>query len=505
MTAAAYSPATPGRLRPPVALLGGIVVASILGLTGLVIVEAPASAMLAPQLVLIVCFGWLAVLDLKWAVAIAMVELAVAGASGQWTRLPGGFSGRIVLDAIVAAVAAAIIVREWRSTGRWDLGRYAPHAIVLALVIPIVWMAIGLVNGNQPRDVVADGNAHFFFAFTLAFVVLLRRGLGAWVRHWLFVSCSANALFTFALVAVSVPGIVPLEPTLQEILGDRLLIGDGVGYQPNGAYRLFLASGLYLQLGLAIVTWRLLRRPRSVLDWALLAILGVDIIATYTRGFWVGAAVAMFVVLALGGRGWRDRAVVLGGTTALFVAGTIAAVPFSFSLPDYVLQRSSSIVSTDPGESDPTDPSTADGDATGALSNQIRVEQARVLLGQIRERPIFGYGFGTIAQDYSYRRTYTYELAYLDLLYKTGLVGTALFLSYPLRLLADAMRGRIGRLRLPTGVPDAEVSIPASIIVSILITGATNPYFLGAYGLMPILATIAWLDPLGGPKTRDHT
>jgi hypothetical protein len=135
----------------------------------------------------------------------------------------------------------------------------------------------------------------------------------------------------------------------------------------------------------------------------------------------------------------------------------------------------------------------------------LSMEQARVLLGHIRERPIFGYGFGTIAEDYSYRRTYTYELAYLDLLYKTGVVGTALFLSYPLRLLADGVRGRVGRLRLPTGVPQAEVSIPASIIVSILITGATNPYFLGAYGLMPILATIAWLDPLGGAETRDNT
>ena len=140
-------------------------------------------------------------------------------------------------------------------------------------------------------------------------------------------------------------------------------------------------------------------------------------------------------------------------------------------------------------------------DTSGEVSNLIRAEQARVLLGHIRERPILGWGFGTIAPDYRYGSIFSYELAFLDLWYKTGIVGLFLFLSFPIRLIVDALRGRLGRLSIPLGLEPRAMAVVVAVISSVLISGATNPYFLAAFGLCPILAMIAWLEP-DLPKAR---
>jgi hypothetical protein len=487
--------------RYAVPLLVAACAGTIIALTALLLLEGPRPITTALQVVLIASFMGLALLDLRAAVAIAMIELAVAGASGQWTRLPGGISGRVALDMTVAFAGAFWLVRDWRRHGRLDLGRYGPHALAIALLLPLIWMPLGLLNGNHPADVIADGNGHLFLAFSLACIALIRQGHGAWLRHWLLVACAANALVTFALIAVSVPGIVPL-PTLAQILHSDLLAGNVIGYQPNGAYRLFLASGLYLQLGLALVTWRLLQRPASILSWGLYAILWIDVAATYTRGFWIGAVAAITIVLIVGAATWRRAATVVVGSVAIFVLATAIGAPFGFSVPNYVGQRLGSLTATDL----PTQPTGSGGggssgggqndDVSGAVSNQIRVHQAEVLIGHISERPIIGWGFGTIAQDYRYDKIFSYELAFLDLLYKTGIVGLLVFISFPVRLIVDALRARVKRLALPVGVSPREMAVVVSIVASIGLTGATNPYFLAAFGLMPIIVMIAWLDPI---------
>jgi hypothetical protein len=133
-------------------------------------------------------------------------------------------------------------------------------------------------------------------------------------------------------------------------------------------------------------------------------------------------------------------------------------------------------------------------DTTGAESNSIRVKQAKVLLHHIEHSPVFGYGFGTIAPDYPYGHTYSYELSYLDIAYKTGLVGLLLFLSFPLRLLVDAVRVRFGRLAPPGGVVPEEGALVVAMIGAVLLTAVGNPVIEASYGVLPIVTSIAWLD-----------
>jgi hypothetical protein len=134
-------------------------------------------------------------------------------------------------------------------------------------------------------------------------------------------------------------------------------------------------------------------------------------------------------------------------------------------------------------------------DTAGEISNSVKVEQAKVLWRHIERRPILGYGFGAIALDYPFSRSYSYELTYLDLLFKTGFVGLLLYLSFPARMIRDALRGRFGRLELAEGVSRHEVAVVVAIVASVLVAGATNPYLLAAFGLFPLVISIAWLQP----------
>ncbi len=134
------------------------------------------------------------------------------------------------------------------------------------------------------------------------------------------------------------------------------------------------------------------------------------------------------------------------------------------------------------------------GDVAGEASNAYKRAEAKALWGYIKERPIYGYGFGKVASDFS--TGYSYELSYLDLLLKAGIIGLLLYLSFPIRLIVDAWRLRRKTARAPLervrriGDPGVVVGVVAGI----LLAGVTNPYLFAAFGLVSILVMVAWLE-----------
>lgn len=501
---------TRGLMSDPGSLvLAALTFGLVIILAALRLASAPEAPQLAAQAILVLVFGALVLRDYRLAVTIVMIELATAGAAGRWTVYPGGLSGRIMLDALVVLGALRILYQARRTSGRVDLGRYGLHALVAAAVLVLIWVPLGLLSGYPPSDVVGDGNGYAFLAFAVVFIALLGQGHGRWVRDSLLVAGAFNAIFLFAIFLLALSGIVPLYPTVRIALGTLGFEG-AIGIMPSGAWRLYPATSLYIQVGLVLVGWRLLQAPRLWL-WALYAILLVDLGLTYTRGFWIGAAAALLIVLLLGAKSIRRAVTVLAGTATIVLLVTAIGLAVGFSVSDYVLDRAASSLTARPVPSGtPASPApTVSGepgirptkpplvDELGAIGNQIRIEQARILVGHILEHPFLGSGFGAIAKDYPYGDISRYEISYLDLAFKTGLIGTVIFLSLPVRLLLDGLKGRLGRRRLPTSVSRREASVPIAIVASILAVSTSNPYLFAAYGLMPILVAVAWLDPLG--------
>jgi hypothetical protein len=626
-----------------------------------------------------VAFVVLAFVDFRASVAIAIFELVLGGAGGRGIDYGGGLTGRIFMDAVVTARALWLTIVDWRRGRNPLLGRYGAHAIAIAILIPAIWIPLGLLDGNGRHNAVSDGNGFVFFAFALVIVTLLRAGDGAWFRRLFFAACAVNAVAYFGLIVVSASGALSLV-SLREWLNVRLSMGGVIGYMPNGDYRLFTAGSLFLQVGLVLTAQRLLVRPRNPWLWLLGAILAVDLIATYTRGLWLSALVSVLLLLALEVRNARQLGLALG-IPAVVGALALAITPlWGFSLYGYVFHRAGSITDAgrpafrgrvaNPGferslqqgwgvsgakslqvvrtgsaahagthslqlsnskadvdafafqnlavkpktdyalnawvnarafrqpaagergvvvwdaqdgllytvpltsstagwkrlsftfptgkkakdiqirlyapegrvqwdavrlasrghavagtrasgpvrvssipETSATSTmalaSTGAGADAGQASNAYKVAEAKALWGYIKHRPIYGYGFGKVASDFG--TGYSYELSYLDLLLKAGLIGLLLYLSFPLRLVYDALRLRFGFRPLPATAGGAGTAgIVVGVIVGILLAGATNPYLFAAFGLVSILAMIAWLEngsgPAGGPpEERSRT
>ena len=609
--------------------------------------------------VLAVAFVALTLVDFRASVAVVIFELVLGGAGGHWLDY-GSLSGRIFLISVVTLRAAWLTVADRRRGLHPILGRYGAHALVLAAVIPAVWIPLGVLEGNGRHNAIADGNAFLFFAFVLVVLTLVRRGAGTWLQRVFFAACATNAAAYFGLIVLTTAGAVRLH-SVREWLSVRLAMGGVIGYMPNGDFRLFTAAGLFLVAGLVLTTQRLLVRPRDPLLWLLGAILTVDLIATYTRGLWLAAFVAVILVLALEVRSARQLGLAVAIPCAAFgVALALAPPLLDFSLYSYVFSRAATITATAqsgyPGRvtnpsfetslhgwsvngarslharpttsasqagthslalsntkadeddyafqnlalkaktdyrvnawvnaktlhlpaaggrgllvwdaqdrllytvrltsrtngwrrlsftfptradagvvqlrlyapqgrvlwdavrvvrrgpatasSHPTGPvqvtslpgsaatqsqalASTSGEA-GAASNAYKVTEAKALWGYIKKRPLYGYGFGKDATDFG--TGYTYELSYLDLMLKAGIIGLLLYLSFPLRLVFDALRLRRPSLTPRSARRVGTTGVVVGVVVGILTAGATNPYLFAAFGLVSILVMVAWLE-----------
>jgi hypothetical protein len=201
------------------------------------------------------------------------------------------------------------------------------------------------------------------------------------------------------------------------------------------------------------------------------------------------------VVISLGSPTLKRAALVVVATAVMW--GLIAAggALNGFSLREYVFNRSATIVSI--GPSSPSKPGSSSTKPTpkdnwGEESNRMRIEQAKILFRKIRHRPVLGYGFGAVAKEWG--PSYAFELSYIALLFKTGIIGFLLYLSFPLRLLWDSLRVRFKKRPPPDGISVRAASIPFAIVASIMLAGSTNPYLFAAFGIISILVAIAWLD-----------
>jgi hypothetical protein len=619
--------------------------------------------------VLVVAFIALALVDFRASVAVTIFELVLGGAGGHWID-HGSLSGRIFLIAVVTLRAAWLTVVDWRQGLRPVFGRYGVHALVIAILMPAIWMPLGLINGNLRSNVIADGNGFFFFAFVLVVVTLLRRGEGAWLQRLFFAACAANAAMYFLLIVVSTAGLVSLD-SVREWLAVRLDMGGVIGHMPNGQYRLFTAGSLFLVVGLVLTAHRLLVRPRSPWLWLLGGLLTVDLVATYTRGLWLAGFVAVVLVIALEVRSVRELGLAIGIPAALGALALLVAPLTGFSLYGYVANRAATIATTshtryltrvvDPSFEASSKAWTVNGarslrvhrtdsaaragsyslelsnsaagedayvsqnlavkpltrysvsawvnarafrrpaaaergllvwdaqdgllytvpltsktsgwerltfnfptkkhakaiqlrlyapegrvlwdgvhvasqghaparaqaggrvevntvpatvaastmalnsagggqaDVAGEASNSYRIAEAKALFHYIRKRPIYGYGFGSVASNFS--TGYSYELSYLDLMFKAGILGLLLYLSFPVRLIVDALRLRRRRTySIPEGARGLGApGVVVGVVVGILLAGATNPYLFAAFGLVSFFAMVAWLDEAYGP------
>lgn len=114
------------------------------------------------------------------------------------------------------------------------------------------------------------------------------------------------------------------------------------------------------------------------------------------------------------------------------------------------------------------------GNNSTDLGAMIRADQFSLLIKSWKEKPFFGWGYGSVSQYIirSDETPFIYELSYIALLFQTGIVGFAIYMSLIFWIFYKFYKLRN---RVDPEMNKFNVSILVGL-TTFLLANATNPY-----------------------------
>ena len=311
---------------------------------------------------------------------------------------------------------------------------------LIPIIVVCIYLAygsiIGLINRNSLGDIFSDVNSFLGIIYILLLIAYVKgRNENIDKIINVFVNCAVIvAIMTITLFFVSriyLPNNLEIIVTYNN-LNSKLEYGFISGLVMSNNYaRVYLYNGIFMQLAAAIMFIKLFNKDKNVFGIVKLAILLVGIYVSNTRGFWLG---------------------------------TIGVVVISMI---YYLWRFISDFENDE-------------------SNKVRAIQLKFLVNRIKEKPILGWGFGAHIEEYPQYMidnnlqpvsSTSFELYYIELLFKTGIIGILIFFGY---LVFNFVKLIVLLFKKNLRMRDEQVLVGWTIgTMSILASSITNPYIAG--------------------------
>jgi O-antigen ligase/tetratricopeptide (TPR) repeat protein len=323
--------------------------------------------------------AWWTLLAMVFLVPLVMTDFTLPGLQGSLA-----FSSLELIKLSLIRVLALVSLAAWA----WDLlrnGGLVRRTPVDWLIIAwLVWVGITTITsihwptallGTQGRY---EGLLTFLTYALVYFLVLQLAADGnrvlrlAQALFWSSVIVSVYGLLQYA-GAISLPEDLPWAETNRAFAtyGNPNMLGG------------FLVITVTVALGLALrerkLAWRLLY-------WAGFGLNGLALIASFTRGAWIGGAVSLAL---LGIMAWRQRAKLHRADwipAGVFGAAGIGLIVRSLFSADAVMNFGTRIASVF---------------QFGSGSGQTRTEIWRAALSSINDRPLFGWGSDTFGLVFS--------------------------------------------------------------------------------------------------------
>jgi putative inorganic carbon (hco3(-)) transporter len=351
--------------------------------------------------------------------ALGLITLALIVPFGRVLSLPSGSIGAV--DALVALVLAAWLARGLAAR-RLTLRR---TPLLWPLAVFLWFAALSLIQATSWRQGVLEWLkwAEFAVLYLVAAQTLQRRHVW-WVLMALFVTA------TFEVVLGASQFARQVGPEAFSLFG-RFMRAYGTLQQPNpyaGYLGYLMPVALSLAIG-ALTAWWTSGRTRSLLLGLVLGIVFLLLLAgiglSWSRGAWMGAVVAILVVIACSSR----RAMLIAGTIVLSLCVIILLVG-SARLPSAVSERvvafSGYLLGPDPATTEITDQN---------FSVLERLAHWEAGIGMFNSAPWLGLGIGNYGVAYPrFALPHWYEPLghahnlYINFLAETGFLGTLAFL-----------------------------------------------------------------------------
>ncbi len=361
---------------------------------------------------------------------------------------------------------------------------------LIPIIVVFIYIAygsiIGLINGNSFGDIFSDVNSFLGVLYILLLIVYVR-GKSENISKILniFVNCATIvAVITIALFVISriyLPNDLHIIAIYND-LNTKLQYGLISGLVLSNNYaRVYLYNGIFMQLAVAIMFIKLFNKEKNIFGILKLAILLIGIYVSNTRGFWLGTIGVVFLSFAY--YLWRVKKYKLTIKNVL-----IAIIPLI--LVAIILPKT--IVSVSPEQNLPQSSGSIKDrvesitDFENDESNKVRAIQLRFLVDKIKEKPVLGWGFGSHIYEYpQYMQdnglqpvsSSSFELYYVELLFKTGVIGVLIFFGY---LIYNFVKLLIILFKKGLKQKDEQMLVGWTIgTMSILASSITNPYIAG--------------------------
>ena len=361
---------------------------------------------------------------------------------------------------------------------------------LIPIIVVCIYLAygsiIGLINRNSLGDIFSDVNSFLGIIYILLLIAYVKgRNENIDKIINVFVNCAVIvAIMTITLFFVSriyLPNNLEIIVTYNN-LNSKLQYGFISGLVMSNNYaRVYLYNCIFMQLAAAIMFIKLFNKDKNVFGIVKLAILLVGIYVSNTRGFWLGTigAVVISMIYYL----WRFKKFNL--TLRNIVIALIPLILVSVIIPK-------TIVAVSPEQNLPNssgsikDRIESISDFENDESNKVRAIQLKFLVNRIKEKPILGWGFGAHIEEYPQYMidnnlqpvsSTSFELYYIELLFKTGIIGILIFFGY---LVFNFVKLIVLLFKKNLRMRDEQVLVGWTIgTMSILASSITNPYIAG--------------------------
>lgn len=361
---------------------------------------------------------------------------------------------------------------------------------LIPIIVVCIYLAygsiIGLINRNSLGDIFSDVNSFLGIIYILLLIAYVKgRNENIDKIINVFVNCAVIvAIMTITLFFVSriyLPNNLEIIVTYNN-LNSKLQYGFISGLVMSNNYaRVYLYNGIFMQFAAAIMFVKLFNKDKNVFGIVKLAILLVGIYVSNTRGFWLGTigAVVISMIYYL----WRFKKFNL--TLRNIVIALIPLILVSVIIPK-------TIVAVSPEQNLPNssgsikDRIESISDFENDESNKVRAIQLKFLVNRIKEKPILGWGFGAHIEEYPQYMidnnlqpvsSTSFELYYIELLFKTGIIGILIFFGY---LVFNFVKLIVLLFKKNLRMRDEQVLVGWTIgTMSILASSITNPYIAG--------------------------
>ena len=361
---------------------------------------------------------------------------------------------------------------------------------LIPIIVVCIYIAygsiIGLINGNSFGDIFSDVNSFLGILYILLLIAYVK-GRSENINKILNIFVNSAVIVTVMTIILFFVSRIYLPNNLEIIvaynnLNTKLQYGLISGLVLSNNYaRVYLYNGIFMQLAVAIMFIKLFNKERNIAGIVKLALLLIGIYVSNTRGFWLGTIGV--VILSFAYYLWRVRKYkltiknVLIAIIPLILVAVIlpkTIVPVS---PDQNLPESSGSIK---------DRIESIGDFENDESNKVRAIQFRFLVDKIKVKPVLGWGFGSHIYEYPQYmeenglqsvNSSSFELYYVELVFKTGVIGILIFFGY---LIYNFIKLLLILFKRGLKQKDEQMLVGWTIgTMSILASSITNPYIAG--------------------------